>query len=392
MWSAWSLPGSSMPFHMVPWTLLVEGEAGIGKTTLWLAVTTPEASSCSPISRVDKEEAESSLPGQEEAFRRGDSSMRHRRSQVRDANLLNRRARRRRILAASLLVAVPTVAAILFLSVGSAESALAASRCGPSQTGQAGLFGEAPVSIKPRSDDVTELRFGRSRSARFLDFRPELFGEAPPPGTAVTSAVRPFIRDDGATLAFGQVVITESEVSNNQQALVLTICVDPLFPEPADAGTYTGSVIIDDSGFNSAELPMTVMLQQVPVTYPLGFAFIGVVAGVLTQLVLLRLAEDTKVTRVSDGNVFQSHPVAAEVVTGIATAVVAAIPVYIGQYESNPAWAARPSEVFALASGAFAAAGAAYAATASLVRKTRPGARQPAGGAPSVPRGATRDG
>lgn len=282
--------------------------------------------------------------------------------------------------------ALPLVAVLVIIPLSlwarTASSDLAQPGCGESQKGTAGLLGEARITIKPNIEDTSELKFGRSRSPRVLDFRPELFGEAPPAGTPVGTEVRPFRRDDGATLALGQVVVIHSQVSNNGQLLELQVCVDPLYPEPADAGLYKGSVLIDDSGFDSAEFPMSVVLQQVPPTLPFFIVLAGVLIGAATQRFLLWIGAGERPKGAGGGSFLQTHPVGVELVAGLAVALVAAIPVYISQYESNAAWAARPSEMFALAASAFSAAAAGYASTAALVRKplipSQSGLREPA--------------
>src|SRR6266508_6819999 len=124
------------------------------------------------------------------------------------------------------------------------------------QAYQFGLPGERKARLKPNPDDETMLLFRRSRRPRALDLRPGILDEGPAARTAVEIDVRPFRRSDGETIPPGQIVVTQSIVSNNQQNLRIEVCVDPASPEPVPPGTYSGTLIVDDPAFDSAPLEL----------------------------------------------------------------------------------------------------------------------------------------
>src|SRR6266508_3305816 len=108
------------------------------------------------------------------------------------------------------------------------------------QAYQFGLPGERKARLKPNPDDETMLLFRRSRRPRALDLRPGILDEGPAARTAVEIDVRPFRRSDGETIPPGQIVVTQSIVSNNQQNLRIEVCVDPASPEPVPPAPTRG--------------------------------------------------------------------------------------------------------------------------------------------------------
>lgn len=148
-----------------------------------------------------------------------------------------------------------------------------------------GLGGAPQLRTQPQPQRI-QLQFKRDREPKTerrtidlvdgLDKMPISF--TPRDGDFLIATHSTFVDSVSRSIPQEQIqVLAEIDVPNEQITLVL--CLDPLVPEPIDAGTYTGTLSLSDPRFVRVDVPVEVHLQAQQWLLALTFSLVGGSAG-----------------------------------------------------------------------------------------------------------------
>jgi hypothetical protein len=209
--------------------------------------------------------------------------------------------------------------------------------------------------------DPTTIRFGRGREQiTRTALLPVLGDKRLAPMQPIATLESDFQQSDGTALGRLQVTSRATTTNSGHQVRV-AICIDPSAGHhPAQAGTYVGSVTLDDPRVTGgASFPVTVTLQS-DALRPFLFCLVGAVAGWGWSL-LIAQAFDLR-TRL------EKMRLAA---VCIGSTVLGTFPIYLTLYAKDPGFVGDWPALWPLAAKSFVTATAAFPSLAALARIIR---------------------
>jgi hypothetical protein len=167
----------------------------------------------------------------------------------------------------------------------------------------------------------------------------------------------PFQRSDGRTLEAEQLRVAATiDPRGRRDTLEIAVCFDPVVhtngnkdPLVAEAGSYTGTVYIDDPRVTGGSATYQLNLKYFRIDRVLTVVFLAWVLGSIAGLALA--------SAVSWNTLWSNK---GRTLSAIVASLTAVYVVYIAQYDSDPSWPGTTSLFTALFATAL---GAAYAAT-----------------------------
>jgi hypothetical protein len=210
------------------------------------------------------------------------------------------------------------------------------------------------------AQDPTTIRFGRSREQiTRTALLPVLGDKRLAPMVPIETLALDFQQPDGTALGRLQVT-TRATTTNSGHQVRVAICIDPSAGHhPAQAGTYVGSVTLDDPRVTGASFPVTVTLQS-DAMRPFLFCLVGALAGWGWSL-LIAQAFDLR-TRLEKMRL-------AAVCVG--STVLGTFPIYLTLYAKDPGFVGDWPALWPLAAKSFVTATAAFPSLAALARIIR---------------------
>jgi uncharacterized membrane protein YjjB (DUF3815 family) len=240
-----------------------------------------------------------------------------------------------------------------------ASAGAVATRC-RAAPGVAPPQGQPPVVKVDGAPNPTTIRFGRGRDPiTRTALLPVLGDKRLAPALPLATLMSDFSQTDGTALGRLQVTSRATTTNSGHQVRV-AVCIDPSAGHhPAQAGTYVGSVTLDDPRVTAAAFPITVTLQS-DALRPFLFCLVGAVAGWGWSL-LIAQAFDLR-TRL------EKMRLAA---VCIGSTVLGTFPIYLTLYAKDPGFVGDWPALWPLAAKAFVTATAAFPSLAALARIIR---------------------
>jgi hypothetical protein len=225
----------------------------------------------------------------------------------------------------------------------------------PLDRAQTAALSDLPQVSEQQTIQRRDLERSRDRATlrTFFSVSPPL----PDGVTALNVRTGPFQRADGKTLEPEQVTASATvDPAGRLDTVEVAVCIDPVVTPPgnrsalvADAGSYTGTVFIDDPRVTGGSATYEINMKYDRLDRVLLVVLLAMLLGSATGLALA--------TGLSWNTLYQNK---GRTFSAVVASISAVFVVYNAQYDSDPSWEGSTSLFTALFATAL---GAAYAAT-----------------------------